>query len=93
MLPEQTWDQYVGELFDSQLIHNDYTQQHIEVDVNHGSLKYTHDQIEQWATGDPIEGGTRVEHSHEDIFMCYGMVCYIQSALNLRENMTFHHFD
>jgi hypothetical protein len=74
ILSTQPWDQYVGELFDSDNLPYQVTQGYDGANT-YESLEHTNDQIEQWAIGNDEAFQITTERARpEEPYICYGTV-------------------
>lgn len=80
-LPEQTWDQYIGDLYGPEVIPSEITQQFDGLEVGYDSLQYTQTSIEHWATHHSPQQTTDLEISCEQEYVCYGTVSYLVFSL------------
>jgi hypothetical protein len=74
-LPDQSWKQYVSELFGSQTLQTDLALPYDDINIQNESLQYANEQIEQWATGNVTRQNVSGEESPpRKAFVCYGTV-------------------
>ncbi|KAF1829386.1 hypothetical protein BDW02DRAFT_574017 [Decorospora gaudefroyi] len=84
VLPTQTWDQYVHELFGSETLQCGFIQEQYGVNT-YDTLQDTRHYIEQWATGNEVSQVAVEEVLPQEPYICYGTI--FRAPVKLRGSM------
>jgi hypothetical protein len=76
LLPIQSWDQYVGDMFSSEYPVDDLEEEYRAVSMDSIALRDTQEQIELWTTGAATLPGPERAPSVEEAYICYGTVSH-----------------
>ncbi|KAF2128363.1 hypothetical protein P153DRAFT_357729 [Dothidotthia symphoricarpi CBS 119687] len=79
---DQTWDPYFGQLWGSDTLQGELTQQPNEFDIDPELLKDVQSQIHQWAAGDFLQHHVEEKAPIESRHICYGTIFRV--AVRLR---------
>jgi hypothetical protein len=74
LLPIQSWDQYTGDLFGTDLMENGLVADYESFAIGSETLRETQEQIELWTTGNATFPSIDQTAPTEEAYICYGTV-------------------